>query len=314
MTCVAPLFLKSRVTAGRRFQRIFRIILLCILIAFCGLPLAAQATCSLETIVGTYANRGETTIYVQTPNGEVVAPEIHVGLVSFNYDGVMKTHFMGTMNGDPYEADGTGSVTVDENCIATTKVMMTLGDTAYPLITRLLIIDNGDQITNMTISSPYRSVGGNVMKRLSKTPLEQFADLNPCTLDMVRGTYFFNYEGDLFMAVPGAASPVKMHSHMIGTTWVDRMNRMPGTFEFNLAGTVTTGEWTTEGGAIKVSADCTGSVAWRLTGPNAPPTEGLDKFVVVDHGREIWTTSVKGALGKVSNTGVMKQISTVTKE
>jgi hypothetical protein len=231
--------------------------------------------------------------------------------VSINRDGVINATLIGTMAGDAYEAQNVGTVAVNDDCTATSTATMTIGASVSHLSERLMILDNGDEIVNMSLTSPYRGVGGNVLKRLSKSPVDQFTEMSPCSTEMVRGTYSFRYEGEMFMSTPGSPSLTQMHSHMLGMAWLDTANRMPGKFDFNLAGTVTSGEWTTEPGALTVNPNCTASITWKLTGENAPSTEGIDKFVVLDHGRELWSLTVKGAMGKASNIGIYKQISTL---
>jgi hypothetical protein len=171
-------------------------------------------------------------------------------------------------------------------------------------------MDNGDELYAMQADMQgAQMVGGETVKRISRLPVDYFTAVSPCSADMVHGSYVYHYDGNLIMTPAGSTQPIAAPFYYVGLSWSDNTGRSFGKAVSNVAGTVSSGGWTSDPGALQVNADCTGSISWSLSGPGAPAGQGMDRFVLLDGGREMWSVTTKGMMGQPSFVGVYKRIS-----
>lgn len=291
-----------------------KLLMILALVLMAGLSLDAQPACSLETIVGTYAVRGDSTIFVPVAGTATLTSvaDAHVSVASIDYSGNAVVKLFGTMGGEPSEMSMNGKAEVNRDCTGLLTYKADLGTRTIEGKSYFIAINQGDDVYTIPAESTMSFVGGEIMKRMSRMPLSEFTENSTCSADMLRGTYLYHYEGDIAMEAQGKA--VSLHEHSLGVAWVDNTNRMVSKFATNMAGQVLEGDWVTLPETMKVNSDCTGSVSWKPVGAGMPDTEGMDRFVILDGGREFWTVTVKGMLGKPSVIGVARQISTLPPE
>jgi len=275
--------------------------------------LYAQPGCSAGMLVGTYAVRGQGTIFEPVPgsNQTLPIPDVHVGIASIDYNGNITGRLFGTDAGVAAEATVTATADVASDCTGADHYTVSfIGGPTVQGTNQLLILDGGNQVIAMAGSmNGFQAAVGETWQRISMLPIDYFSAETPCTSDMLRGTYGFSYTGSLIMTLPGSSQPVPLPFYMVGTSWTDNTGRSPGRFIENVAGSIAPGTWTTAPGATQVNADCTGSMEWSLTGPGAPPGTGLDRFVILNGGQEFWSVTVRGIMGAPSFMGTFKRIS-----
>ena len=272
--------------------------------------LHAQPNCSASMLVGTYAVRGNFTAFVTIPGSTqpMAVPGVEVGIASVDYNFRATAHLFGTQGGQPTDSNVTATIDIASNCTGVLKYQF-VGQNASGS-NRMLIVDGGNTVYTLAEQATGVQVnGGEIWQRISTLPLDYMSAVTPCTSDMLHGTYGFVYDGNMIMTLPGSTGPVPLPFYMLGLSWTDRTGRNTGTYIANVGGTTAPAAWTTTPGATKVNADCTGSTPWSLTGTDATSAAGLDRFVILNGGKEFWSATVQGVMGAPSFVGIFKRIS-----
>jgi hypothetical protein len=225
----------------------------------------AQPACSLDTILGTYAVRGHSTVFMPVAGAAqpVVVPAVHIGIFSVDPGGNATATFAGSMGGEADEASATGTVEVNEDCTGLLTYTMLRAGVTIKGKAKFVITENGNEIVTVaTESDAVKAVVGETMKRLSRLPLNLFTEQTPCIPEMLRGTYAFHYEGTMFTIPQGATAPVAVPSCSVGVSWIDTSNRMPGLATANVGGVSREGGWTTPPYPGTIESNCMGTMAW----------------------------------------------------
>jgi len=280
----------------------------------CGL--AQAQPCSLNTIVGSFAVSERATVFMTLPDQPfpVSVPVVGVGIAAIDHQGKVHGSHTVSVGGEIVEAEISGAVEVSSDCTAVESFAIKVGGeyTATAAVDKLVIADGGDVMTGILAGLPWKAVWTTTWKRISRVPYTRFQPQPPCSIDTIRGTYAFQYDGAIMMAVPGMPQPVPVVGALIGVGSIGYRGQTSGRGSASIGGEAMEFEFSGSPGATIVNRDCTATSKWMMPIPGTDvPGEGMDKMVILDGGDEIWTMIAKGVLGAPIILGKWTRISRV---
>jgi hypothetical protein len=279
-----------------------------LLLTSCTL-LFAQPDCSISTIVGTWAASSQGTVYVTTPERTEPMPVsgAAIGLVSVGYGGEVSVKLTGNIGGQVGEPRMEGTITVNSDC---TGKLSAVAATGWKLAEDIVILDSGNEIWTTAVEGIQGrpAVWQCKWRRISPLPLPLFEAVSMCSLDMISGTWVGTYNG--VVLVPDVPMPVASAIQTMG--YINPGGVLSGKFTTSMGGDVAASTYA--GSIVEVKPDCTGTWKWTIKGDNGAdlPGEGVESFIILNEGKEIWTLTTKGVMGVPIGLGRYRQISRVS--
>jgi len=270
-----------------------RVLALLIVAPFC-LTVLAQPPCSIQTVIGTWVSAGQGTIYSIPPGSSSPVPVtgVDLGTASIDYQGRISINLTAIAGGQVVPSVADGTVAVNPDCTGTLTA-----PTAIPGFTMkvdIAILDSGNEIWTIATSGLLGkpAVWQCRWRRIAYLPLPMFQSISNCSTGLLRGTWAGARSG----AVLGPLAPL-VSAGFLTTGGVDYQGNLSGVFTSSVGGVVTRGEYT--GTVTEVKPDCTGTWKWTLTGADGVklPGEGIEKFVILKGGEEIWSVMLQGVGG-----------------
>ncbi|MBK9171196.1 MAG: hypothetical protein IPM24_27570 [Bryobacterales bacterium] len=265
------------------------------LLAILGSPLLAQSVCSTQSVVGVWAASSHGVVFSPASPVPLAVPGAAVGLVSIGYDSRVSLKLSGNLGGQFAVVAATGTIVVNPDCTGTFSATVPGMTGFWNLQEQIVVLDNGNEVQTISTGQMFRrpAVWQCRWKRLSHTPLLAAGQLPACQAEMIRGTWTGASDG--VRPAPGAdpSAPAAFLTRGV----IDYRQELNGTFTASIGGTIVNGEYT--GSILELSPDCTGKWTYTLKADDGTelPGSGVEYFVVVDHGREIWGLPVQGVLG-----------------
>ena len=253
----------------------------------------AQPPCSVQTIVGTWAASSQGTVFTTVSGNPVALPGAALGIASITYDGRVSVNLDGIIGGRIAKSASQGTVTVNPDCTGVFEAPTPIP--GFRLKENFAIHNNGDELWTIAATG----IQGNPAvwqcrwKRIAHVPLDLFQASSNCSADQLRGTWAGTFSGTVIL--PGM--PVPVPTGILYTGIVDSQGAMSGTFTSSVGGQVAIGGYT--GSVVEVKSDCTGTWKWKLKAADGTelPGEGIEKIVVLDGGKEVWSLGLQGVLG-----------------
>jgi hypothetical protein len=269
-------------------------------------PAPSQPPCSTLTVAGMWAASSTGTIFVSVPGSQtpMTVPGAALGLVTIGYDGRFAATLTSPGN-NVAEQTMKGTLTVNSDCSGEMNAVSTLG---FRWIEQFVILDAGNEI--WTISTG--GMGPNPVawqcrwRRISAAPMDTSQALN-CSAGMITGTWVGTYNGVTLMS--GKPAPVPTAITLIGA--ISYQGNLAGKYTNSVGGAIGSGQYT--GSLVEVKPDCTGTWKWSLqgTGGTGISGQGIEKFVILDGGNEMWTAGLQGPIGPPVGIGRYRRISPV---
>ncbi len=272
-----------------------------------GRLLQSQVPCSTSTIAGTWAASSTGTIFVNVPGSQtpMTVPGAAMGLVSVGYDGRFSATLTSPGNA-VMQQTMTGSISVNSDCSGSVNATSTLG---FKWIEQFVILDGGSEIWTISTGGmgPSPTVWQCRWKKIDPTPSEMHHGALNCSADLIAGTWVGSYNG--FILKAGQPSPVPAAITLIGA--ISHQGNLTGKFTNSVGGAIGSGQYV--GSLVEVKPDCTGSWKWVLTGTSATGIsgQGIEKFVILEGGNEMWTIGLQGPLGPPVGVSRYRRISPV---
>ena len=269
--------------------------------------LLAQTPCSTLTVAGTWAASSTGTIFVSVPGSQTVmsVPGAALGLVSIGYDGRFSAALTSPGN-NVMDQTMKGTLTVNSDCSGTVNATSSLG---FKWIEQFVILDEGNEI--WTFSTGGMGVNPIVWqcrwRKISPAPSDMLQGAMNCSANMITGTWVGSYNG--FILMSGQPSPVPAGITFIGG--ISYQGNLTGKFTNSVGGAVGSGQYV--GSIIEVKPDCTGTWKWTLKGTSGAGIsgQGIEKFVILNGGNEMWTAGLQGPIGAPVGIGRYRRISPV---
>lgn len=298
-------------------MRVVRVGALMILMLLSGRGLLGQPPCSLQTVVGQYATLGQGTIFITVPESPapIPVPGINLGVASVDYKGRGTGTFVAIFGGQLLEGEVAGNFKVNPDCTAVLTYSITPKGAPEPLpgvgIVQLVIKDGGNEMSGIPTQVPLgQPVWIDKYKRISRGPANLYSA--GCSTSQIRGTYAYEGAGIVLVSVPSGPGPVPVPAAIVGRAAVDHRGRMYGPGTTSIGGQIA--EFELVDAEAQVNPDCTGTAAWslQLKGSDSPlPGQGMDRFVVLNGGDELWSVTVQGLGGQPIGLTTYKRISRV---
>jgi hypothetical protein len=285
-----------------RYLRMFGVLIL----AACPATLPAQQACSVFNVAGTWAVQGQGTLFPTLPGATVpiAVPGGDIGIAYIGYDGRITINITGISTRAGVSAQTlTGTIDVRSDCTAVVTAPTPIpGFTSKELF---MILDHGNEMWTLALNglNAKPAVWQCHWRKISPTPWPDSP--SNCSAGLLHGTYAGQYNGVL---VPtDASTPAPLGAVMMGE--VTYQGQMDGTFTTSLSGNLSAGTYS--GSITEVRPDCTGTWTFTFRGADGAqlPGGGLEKFVILDNGKEILTLSVQGGAGTPVGVGHWRQLS-----
>jgi len=282
-------------------------------VLFCSC-LRAQAPCSIETVRGVWVyTTGVATLMMAAPGSAqpVAAPLTALGMYTIDEQGRLTGWFTNMLAGEYSEATVAARVEVNPACTGTIRFTITPRGAPGPLpgeaVSRIVVLDNGNEIRAMTITGIMgKPTGTETYRRIVRNSQA----VPRCTAETVRGTYGTAADGITLMTLPGQAQPVPAPQSGIGAFAIDGRGGITGGSTVSLSGELM--EVELADASFQVMADCTGYILYRIKPKGAPaalPGRALDKVVIMDDGEEIRSLTLLSLTGKPLMPAVWKRMS-----
>jgi hypothetical protein len=272
-----------------------------------GSPVAAQPPCSTLTVAGTWAASSTGTIFRSVPGSTTptTVPGAALGLASIGYDGRF-TATLTAPGSTVMEQTMRGTLTVNSDCSGSVDAMSTLG---FRWVEQIVILDGGNEIWTISTGGmgPNPIVWQCRWRKISAVPMDLLQGALNCSADMITGTWVGSYNGFTLMA--GQPSPVPTAITLLGG--ISYQGNVSGKFTNSVGGAVGSGQYT--GSLVEVKPDCTGTWKWTLKGTSGAGIsgQGIEKFVILNGGNELWTAGLQGPIGAPIGIGRYRRISPV---
>jgi len=287
--------------------RITRVLVVAGATSLCA-SLPAQTTCGIQTVAGTWAAASTGTVYATLPGSADPAPVpgAALGLVSIGFDGRFQTLLTGWgYRGKAGDLTAVGTVTVNPDC---TGMLNATSPAGWKMMEQFQVLDQGNEIATIAVGGMMGvpAVWQCRWRRIAPVPLDGLTAVKNCSADMLHGTWVGVYNGVLVKSWPTA-----IPAGISFTGAIDYQGRLRGKFTNSVAGEVGGGEY--EGAIAEVRPDCTGTWKWNFkpTSGTGFSGAGIEKFVIVNDGNEIWTMALQGPAGTPVGLGRYRKISPV---
>lgn len=268
----------------------FQIRLLAMFAAFCLSALLSAQTCTLDTVVGTYAVSGQGTLIMTPPGASqpVAVPAAMLGVGSVDFEGAIAAPLVVQSRGGMI-SEGPMPATIDVNADCTGRITWQGGPASS-----IVILDGGDEIRGLISVAPpgMAAVFSGAWKRISHVPTSVVPQ--QCSPVSLHGTYAFSYQGIGMQAGPGVAMPAPYA--MIGRVSFGYDGSVSGFGTGALGGRIV--PFAMLNAKAVLNPDCTGRITatFNVAGQNMPG-QAEDFFVVLDGGNEVWTIEISTPSG-----------------
>jgi len=280
-------------------------------VAGCPAALMAQPNCSIQDVVGTWAVQGQGTMLPTLPGATapIAVPGADIGIAYIDFDRTVTLTVTGitARSGAAAAQTLSGSFTVNPDCTA-----IATAPTPIPGFTfkeQFVILNQGNEMWTLALNglSGKPAVWQCHWTKISPVPWPASAPdwYSNCSTGLARGTWVGRYDGVLLPFDPSARMPLGVVL-MGGVTHVGELE---GSLSTSLSGKVSAGTFATK--ITQLNLDCTGTWTVTLTGADGAPLPGggVEQFIMLDGGKEIWTISAEGVAGTPVGTGRWRQIS-----
>jgi hypothetical protein len=254
-----------------------------LLLSLCSYSFAQP--CSQATVRGTWGWQAHGTAIMTVPGSAIPVPVpfASLGFMTVDYQGQYIAHGTISIGGRVQDADIPGSIQVNPDCTAM--------DTYATGAGRLTILDNGNEMRYLPTKHPLGPVAGMAY-------FQRIAWGEPqCTADMIRGVYGGTAEGTVMVPVSGQPRPVPTPFSGIIAATFQRTGAGTAVSTASLGGNIFDFEFPKN--SIAVNPDCTAILEWTAVSKQVPGQTfvGTNKYIVLDHGNELFGLETKDSVG-----------------
>lgn len=263
-----------------------------------GTAFAQLDACTQESVRGTYAVAMSGTVMMPVPGTATFAPTpmSQIGLVGVDSLGRLSGILNMSVGINNFNiAHKNSTLTVNPDCSA---VVYNDGEVlGTPMTIREHVLmqffnDGKDAMTLPANDGDYKAYAIAKWRKVSPLLLDQYRMMGQCTADLVRGPHVFSFQGSAVDPATQVATPMAYY----GAANFQEMGGTEGWFTIDAGGQVRTMKTVSE--SMVVNPDCTGVSTFSIINPatGTPlPRKGIENFIILDEGKEIWNMMRQGA-------------------
>ena len=242
--------------------------------------------CSQATVRGTWGFQGHGTVMVSLPgvSTPVPAPFVALGTLQIDYQGRYTAHGTASAGGQIQDADWSGSIQVNPDCMATD----TYNYGSVQSADRFVILNNGNEMRAMPTKFFTGPVAGMYSFRRISWGEPQ------CTSQMVRGVYGGTSEGYYMIPVLGQPQPVPTPFSAIFSMTLSPNGSGTIATTASLAGSVADVQFPDV--SMTVKPDCT-AILKRKAQYAGQSVAGTVRYIVLNYGNELIGMETENSTG-----------------